>query len=145
MNITRKNEGFGLIEVLVSLLVVTIGIMGLISLQLNTMQSNQASSYRSLAVWAASDILDRMRANREAALNAEYDIASGDDAPDDAVTIAEQDLSEWLTGLDNWLPVGDGAISVDPTTSEVTVTIEWDESMKRDGTDTEQFVFGTQI
>ena len=141
----RSSLGFSLIEVLVSMLVIAIGAMGLISLQLSTMQSNQASSYRSQAVWAAVDILDRMRANRSVAEAEGYDISLAASAPSDTSTIVNADLSQWLTRLSNWLPEGDGSINFDTATSEVTITIQWDESGIRNGSDEAQFVFGTQI
>lgn len=145
MNRTSHVSGFTLIEVLVAMLVMAIGIMGLISLQLNTLQSNQAASYRSQAVWAATDILDRMRANRTVAIAEGYDISMNSSAPGDTSTIANADLSDWLTGLSNWLPSGDGSIDFDTGSSIVTITIQWDESQIKDGTGNEQFVFETQI
>ncbi|MDX1692195.1 MAG: type IV pilus modification protein PilV [Ketobacteraceae bacterium] len=140
-----QQNGFTLVEVLVALIVMAIGVMGLITLQLNTIQANKSASHRSQAVWAANDILDRMRANRTAALNSDYDIALATDAPTDTSTVANADLADWLTRLPNTLPEGDGSVVTDAATSTVTVTIQWNEGRMRDGNNAMQFVLETQI
>src|SRR3546814_3969485 len=68
----RRMEGFGLIEVLVSMLILGVGILGMIGLQLNALQFNQTAAFRSHATFLAYDIADRMRANAPAALAGSY-------------------------------------------------------------------------
>lgn len=140
-----KNSGFTIVEVLVAMLVMSVGIMGLIRLQMSTLQVNQGSSYRSQAVWAVNDILDRMRANRTVLQNQGYDLAFADEPPADRSTVENNDIAEWLEHLENWLPGGDGSINYDPAVQQVTVTIQWDEGGMRDGEDDQEFVFVTQI
>ena len=143
--IAKKSAGFTLVEVLVSLIILAIGVMGLISLQVGTLQANQAVSQRSQAVWAASDIVERMRANRTAVLNGEYNLALSNDAPTSLDNLSAADLSDWIDYLETWLPEGDGAVNYNPGSGLVTVTIQWDDSAMRDGSSEKQFVFGTQI
>ncbi|MBL1278391.1 MAG: type IV pilus modification protein PilV [Ectothiorhodospiraceae bacterium] len=60
----RKNlRGFTLIEVLVTVVVVSIGLLGLAGLQINGLRANMSSEARSKATLLASDIVERMRAN----------------------------------------------------------------------------------
>lgn len=59
----NRHKGFSLIEVLVTMVVVAVGLMGLISLMLKGMQANATSSQRTVAIRQAYDIADRMRAN----------------------------------------------------------------------------------
>lgn len=140
-----KQSGFTLVEVLVALFIIAVGILGVMGLQLSTLQANQSASHRSQAVWAASDILDRMRANRTAATDGDYNITIDTATPSDTSTVANADLNEWLTRLGNWLPEGDGAIAYNAVTEQVTVTIQWNESKMQGGDEEQQFVFTSQI
>lgn len=55
--------GFTLIEVLVTIIIVSIGLLGLAGLQINGLRANMSSEARSKATLLASDIIERMRAN----------------------------------------------------------------------------------
>ncbi len=55
--------GVGFVEILVSLLVFTVGILGLSATQLAAKQASYAATQRSIASSLASDILERMRGN----------------------------------------------------------------------------------
>lgn len=120
-------RGATLIEVLVALLVLSIGLLGVAALLSTGMRNNYDAHLRSQATVLAHDIVDRMRANRTAALDGNYDTALTD-----KVTLSggdpmhTTDLSEWKALLATALPVGRGAIS--RSGSVVTVTIEWDDS-----------------
>lgn len=59
----RKSAGFTLIEVLITIVVVSIGLLGLAGLQINSLRANMGSEDRSKASYIASDIAERMRAN----------------------------------------------------------------------------------
>lgn len=65
------SRGSSLIEVLVTLLIFAVGLLGFAALQLNALQSTADSSQRSQAVWIAQELAERMRANSEAG-NAVY-------------------------------------------------------------------------
>lgn len=57
------SKGFSLIEVLVSVLVLAIGIIGTAGMQLAAMRTGTQSSFQSAAVQLAGELADRMRAN----------------------------------------------------------------------------------
>ncbi len=59
----RHNGGFTLIEVLVTIVVVSVGLLGLAGLQINGLRANMSSETRSKATLLANDIVERMRAN----------------------------------------------------------------------------------
>ncbi len=65
LNQMKKQAGFTLIEILVSIVIGAIGLMGVARLQLVTMQNNSASQFRSIAIQLASDVFERMRTNQE--------------------------------------------------------------------------------
>ena len=73
----KKNiKGFTLIEVLVTVVVVSIGLLGLAGLQINGLRANMSSEARSKATLLASDIVERMRANPIGVAANAYNLAS---------------------------------------------------------------------
>lgn len=143
MSCPHKHAGFTLIEVLISVLVLSVGLLGLASLQLQALKTNQKSYQRSQATVLAYEIADRMRANRDAAVAGSYIYGPSDTGPEtncssgcaDPAQLAQSDLREWLLSVNGSLTLGQGqvACSTDPCTerSMHTVTIYWDE--QRDG------------
>lgn len=59
-----KQAGTGLVEVLVSLLVIAVGILGMAGVHSRTLQYNLSSYVQSQATFLASDMLDRIEVNR---------------------------------------------------------------------------------
>jgi type IV pilus assembly protein PilV len=101
----RSSRGFTLIEILVALVVLSIGLLGVAALQLLSLRSNHASALRSQATYLAYDIVDRMRANRTAALANGYNIAFG--AAASGVTVAANDITAWKQNIARTLPAYD--------------------------------------
>lgn len=118
-----------LVEVLVALLVLSIGLLGIAALQTTGLRSTQTAGARSQAVMLSYDIIDRMRANRQDAINGVYDTTTAEDFADPADVppgTPGDDLLEWKGRLAGALPEGRGAIArdaADPAT--VIVTVEW--------------------
>jgi type IV pilus assembly protein PilV len=63
----RRQGGFNLLEVLVSLLIVTVGLLGLAGTQVVAQRAEQESYQRAQAMILMSDIVDRINANRKVA------------------------------------------------------------------------------
>ncbi|MGH8806965.1 MAG: type IV pilus modification protein PilV [Noviherbaspirillum sp.] len=61
--IRLKEKGFSLIEVLVSMLVVALGVIGAAAMQMTALRTSQQSRFQTLAVQLASEMADKMRAN----------------------------------------------------------------------------------
>jgi type IV pilus assembly protein PilV len=61
-NLTR---GLSLIEVLVTITITSIGLMGLVSLQMQAVKATSDSGNRSQAVWVFNDIINRIHANED--------------------------------------------------------------------------------
>lgn len=59
----KAQKGVGLVEILVTILITVIGLVGLASMQLKSVRANQKSSQKSQAIWILSDLANRMRAN----------------------------------------------------------------------------------
>lgn len=120
-----RRNGFSLIEVLVTLVVLSIGLLSLAALQVTTLKSNNSALTRFEASTLAYDILDRMRANRGPALQGNYNI-SLTDAVTVGSSIASQDLSAWKDALARQLPAGNGSIVINERVA--TVTVQWSEN-----------------
>ncbi|MFZ3288159.1 MAG: type IV pilus modification protein PilV, partial [Telluria sp.] len=63
----QRQQGFSLIEVLITMLIVSIGLLGIAGIIVTNLKHNQSSYARTQASLLVSDIVDRMRANRAAA------------------------------------------------------------------------------
>lgn len=124
-----RQQGFSLIEVLITMLIVSIGLLGIAGIIVTNLKNNQGSYARTQASLLVSDIVDRMRANRAAAETAPspYQLASGA-APDAAAGVAGADLAQWRSALAAAIPSGTGSVSIDPVTNNVTVVVQWDDS-----------------
>ena len=59
----KFSTGFTLVEVMVTIVVVSIGLLGLAGLQISGLRANMSSEARSKATLMANDIIERMRAN----------------------------------------------------------------------------------
>ncbi len=122
----RRAAGFSLIEVLVTMVVVALGLLGFAALQTNSLKSNRVAMQRSTATIMASDIMDRIRANRSNA--ADYALTLGEDPT--TGTVAGDDLDAWRGNLSTSLPQGTGSVGVAGDAAggfDVTVTVQWSE------------------
>ncbi|SEO72914.1 type IV pilus modification protein PilV [Aquisalimonas asiatica] len=100
-----RQQGYSLLEVLIALLVLSIGLLGLAGLQTASLQSNQSAAQVSQATFLAHDMFDRMRANRDDALDNRYSVAfsnSSDDFSGDSLT--DFDRAEWLRQMESVIP-----------------------------------------
>jgi len=133
--VTAKHQrGISLIEVLITMLVIGIGLLGMAKLQLSSVQSNYSAQLRSHATWLANDLLDRMRAEPDA------DYSSG-----------AADRQEWDQLLVD-LMGNSASATVDTTGDETRVTITWNDERGsiRDGagqgvSQTRSFVYQTEL
>lgn len=132
----RRENGFTLIEVLVTVIVLAIGLLGLAALQFSGLRYTHSAYQRSQATILTNDIIDRMRVNRTVAESGGYVIGIGDDPGEvsctgtgancDPGTLASADLFEWKQSIEAVLPAGDGAIAQNGAT--FTVTVQWDDT-----------------
>jgi len=114
----RLQHGVSMVEVLVTLIVLSIGALGVAGTQLVAMRDNQSAMLRSQAVILGYDLFDRMRSNP----GADYNLALGAPAPTGSST-ADLDLDDWLSNGAAALPAGQGGVSC--ASSHCSVTLEW--------------------
>ena len=129
------SAGFTLMEVLVTIVILSIGLLGVAGLQLNSLRGNQNALESSVAVTLAAEAADRIRANLPGVRNQNtgaadqnhYDLltAAGTDPSCISSTcsvaqIAQTDAYEWFTRLEELLPGGEGVICRDGTPNDGT-------------------------
>ena len=59
----HHQRGLSLVESMIALLVISIGLLGIASLQITAMKLNNSALHHSQSVWIAYNIADRIRAN----------------------------------------------------------------------------------
>lgn len=130
----KQQSGLGLVEILVAVLVLGIGILGVASTQVVSLQTMSQSQSRSQAVLLAEDILERVRANSgnpaDYALVAGAAVGADDGACDTSfvptnATVAGNDVEAWENNLVCLLPAAQRTIEVVGKT--VTITIDWNQ------------------
>ncbi|MDO6683725.1 MULTISPECIES: type IV pilus modification protein PilV [unclassified Oceanobacter] len=123
-----RQSGFGLIEVLVSIVIVSIGLLGLAGLQTRALQENNAAYLRSQAGILVYDMFERLRSNSQGAASDNYNTATTSTTDD---TLAATDLLDWKSEISRTLPNGAGVVSctTDSTVATTTcnVSISWDD------------------
>ena len=136
--------GFSLIEAMIALSLLAIGLLGQMSLQMESIANNQSAYMRSQASFLANDILDRMRSNEWGVENDLY-VASGTDLDTDnthsspgcidsvigctPTQLALEDKAEWASNVTELMTNGRGVVSVDGS-GMYTITITWGKQIK---------------
>lgn len=131
------SSGFTLIEVLISVFILGVGILGVFSMQSHALKDNQDAYIRTQAVFLAYDLSDRIRANSDywrqqiadntvatAVANAAYTFCNAYDPTSDTVAeppvqpsectaqeLAAYDLYRWKKDVDDILPNAQVTIS----------------------------------
>ncbi|OOG36934.1 type IV pilus modification protein PilV [Polaromonas sp. A23] len=113
MGLKSNHAGFSMIEVLVTLVILSFGLLGVAGLLVSGVSNAASSEAMSKASQLAADMADRIRANPVVAMSAtsQYITTYADVAPTSPTSIAERDKKEWLEALAVQLPQGDGKIT----------------------------------
>ena len=120
----RRDAGFHLIESLVTLFVLTVGILGVAGLQAVAIRSHQNSFQNNQALILAQNMADRVRANRVGVQYYDqvgssnvgaYDAACFTTVGCSSESMAHTDIYQWQEDLANALPGGKGILCRDST------------------------------
>lgn len=129
----KQSKGVGLIEVLITMLILSTTLITLAALQTRSLQYNHGAYLGSQANILASDILDRIRANKKTPGNAvqiaNYNVAASAFTASAVPTtsVADADVYLWRQTIHTQMPGAQGSISCDNTSMICTVIISWNE------------------
>ncbi|MFN2308477.1 MAG: type IV pilus modification protein PilV [Gammaproteobacteria bacterium] len=135
----HRARGVSLIEILITVLVLAIGLLGLAGLQATSLRNNQGAYTRTQATYLAYEIADAMRANITVARAGGYNLGFGD-APAGGGIVGD-DLTAWRDRVIALLPGGEGAIS--QAGNIFTISVRWDDSRGAEAVQT--FAVVTQL
>ena len=128
-----QQRGFSLVEVLIALIIMSVGMLGIAGLYVQSMQAGRTSMFRHNAVTLAGDVADRIRANPRA--GAAYAAGGADNGcvgmgfDCNEAAMAANDIFLWADQAADSLPNGniviifDGAV-VPPTYD---IAVNWTE------------------
>lgn len=131
----NRQKGVGLIEVLVTLLVLSVGLLGLAGLQNESLKQTYNAYLESQALFLAEDMIDRMRLSPNPSLYA-YDLSEGVNVStdciqascDSAAEMASWNLSDWISQVEDILPSGTGNVEIiNEAAGEYAITISYDD------------------
>ena len=129
----RRQRGFSLVEVLIALVIMSVGMLGIAGLYVHSLQAGRTSMLRHHAVTLAGDVADRIRANPRATIAYEGVGLNGNCVSGvvncDEATMAGHDILLWEQQADDTLPAGDVEIIFDDTgvPPMYTINITWSE------------------
>lgn len=95
----RKNAGFSMIEVLITIVILMIGLLGLAGLQMKALTAQMESYQRSQALILLKDMADRIDANRKNATSYVTALNPAVSCPAAASSVVSTDLNEWCNAL----------------------------------------------
>lgn len=129
----RGQGGFSLVEVLIALVIMSVGMLGIAGLYVQSMQAGRTSMLRHHAVTLAGDIADRIRANPRAGIAYEGPGLNGNCvsgvANCDEVAMAGHDILLWQQQAVDTLPAGTVQITFDDAGIPplYTINVGWEE------------------
>lgn len=146
----RSSQGFSLIEVLIAIVILSIGLLGIAGLQVTGLRYAHSANLHYIAALQANDIADRMRANFAGVTAGAYNNLSGIGSDPNCITtgctpgqMAQTDTFQWNTDNSNYLPAGQGTVTGAGANSVFTITISWSE-VTAIGAEAKNFVMNFQ-
>ncbi|MGF6151243.1 type IV pilus modification protein PilV [Pseudomonas fluorescens] len=134
---SRAQDGMTLIEVLVALLILSVGLLGAAATQLNALKYTDSSLMSSQVSFIAYDMMDRIRANSAA----DYTITPPTSG--NLNVTRDQDLYDFTTNITSFGgPTATGSITLNQRV--YTITITWDDSRAAAATSTRSFVLSSR-
>ena len=148
----RHSTGFSLVEVLISIVVLSFGMLAMVGLQASAMQSNREARMQSTATGLARELAEKMRGNHDVAIlttvatnpylgdfshpmlattptycfgvGQNCDVVGGTQIAK-ATKVANAEITEWLARVDDTLPEGRVVICFDSTPFDASGDPQW--------------------
>ena len=142
---TAKNSGFSLLEVLISIIILSFGMLGMVGLQAAALQSNREAKTQAVATELGRELADMMRGNNRvsildtaaanpyligdkssplAANTPNYCLNTGATCVT-ALNVADAQMTEWLARVDRELSGARVVVCYDDAPYAATGTPQW--------------------
>lgn len=114
-------RGFTLVEIMVSIVILGIGLLGLTGLQMSGIKNTRTATHTRQSTLLAYDMVERMQSNAYAVKQGSYNNVSSVEhtcdptAPCSSDQQAEMDMYQWTAELAKQLPLGTGHVCIDST------------------------------
>lgn len=128
-----RQRGFTMLEILITLFLLTMWLLASAGVQSSSLQFNKSAQFRTQAVYLATELAERMQANRTAAVAGTYVYSGGGDAgttPANCTSalcspgeLAVFDLAEWNGRVTAVLPNASVTVSTAAVANPITYTI----------------------
>ncbi|MGB3919133.1 MAG: type IV pilus modification protein PilV [Thiothrix litoralis] len=141
-------HGVGLIEILVTVVILSVGLLGIASMQTHGLKNNNSALEHSVAVIQSYSIAEAMRVTRTAALEGEFNLGLDEEIATNGIRnlnnasvdnhqthpFAQASLNDWRSSLRALL--GDSATgSVACSGPKCTIIVQWDDGRATAGKD----------
>jgi type IV pilus assembly protein PilV len=150
-----SQSGFSMIEVLISLVLIAVAMLGQAGLQANALRFGKSGALRMQAVFLSNELAERMESNKAGAIAGNYAIATASStvltsATDCMVSacsssvLAAYDLAEWTARATATLPSASWQVTqtVTGNPSTYTIVVNW-EDRRADASKTTYSTTGT--
>lgn len=127
----QGQRGFTMLEILITLFLLTMWLLASAGVQSSSLQFNKAAQFRTQAVYLATELAERMQANKTAAVSGGYVYSGTGATPSTDCTVAlcssddlvAFDLNEWTNRVAATLPNGSATVSAATIANPITYTI----------------------
>lgn len=162
----KKQMGFSMLEVLVSLIIIMIGALGMAGIQMLSITNTEIARYQSLAALLASSMTAEIQGNAgngsywrsggaSTAITVTGGVVTGGPTASTSCgvscsssEVAGNALKTWADSIKDVLPAATGTVSCSSTPAICTVRLDWTENNvalnKTTGTETGIFATGQQ-
>lgn len=129
----ERQGGASLLEVLIALVILSIGLLGVAGMQLEGVRGAHEAQIRVQATNLAEAMMESLRADPERARRGEYDVTlePGEEAPSGSGVAAET-IADWRAMLTRALPEGGARVAVSAE-GEMRVSVSWFNRLRERG------------
>ncbi len=132
--VPRKYRGDTMIEVLVTVLILAVGVLGVAAMQVTTLKNLNSSNSAGVAAIVTNDFVERMRANGAEVLLGTYIHSNAPSTFTNCVTqicsanqLAGYDMGTWWASMAAALPLATGQVTRVGASNTFIVTVRWDD------------------
>ncbi|WP_298611198.1 hypothetical protein [uncultured Thiothrix sp.] len=141
----QRQKGAGLIEILISVVVLAVGLTGVAAMQVRSVRNNAAALQHSIAVIQAQSMADLLAISRAQALAGDFNITLTATNPT-GQTFIPKSITEWRTSISSLLGAGaTGSVNCVNASSTCTILVQWDNSRATEGSAAQQLQLGIRL